>query len=206
MSLRHALLGLLAQEPASGYDLTRYFEGDLGRYAWQAGHTRIYPELVKMAEEGLVTVESTGARGRKTYALTDEGRVELRSWLLSPPEQATVRDETVLRMFLVQSLEPADARTLLSSIAEHCDAELARLRPVMERIDRAEGVDALPFGRLAGEYGVRQYDAVARWARWALERLDAAEAAAQTRAGRVIVTSARSSSGTASTSTNPNRA
>jgi PadR family transcriptional regulator, regulatory protein AphA len=205
MSLRHALLGLLAQEPASGYDLTRYFEGDLGRYAWQAGHTRIYPELVKMAEEGLVTVESTGARGRKTYALTDEGRVELRSWLLSPPEQATVRDETVLRMFLVQSLEPADARILLSSIAEHCDTELARLRPVMERIDRAEGADALPFGRLAGEYGVRQYDAVAQWARWALERLDAVEAA-QGRGGRVIVTSARSSSGTAPTSTNPNRA
>jgi PadR family transcriptional regulator AphA len=177
MSLRHALLGLLAQEPASGYDLTRHFEGDLGRYAWQAGHTRIYPELVKMAEEGLVTVESTGARGRKTYALTDDGRVELRSWLLSPPEQATVRDETVLRMFLVQSLEPADARVLLISIAEHCDAELARLRPLMERIDDAEGADALPFGRLAGEYGVRQYDAVAQWARWALERLDAAEAA-----------------------------
>jgi PadR family transcriptional regulator AphA len=177
MSLRHALLGLLAQEPASGYDLTRHFEGDLGRYAWQAGHTRIYPELVKMAEEGLVTVESTGARGRKTYALTADGRVELRSWLLSPPEQATVRDETVLRMFLVQSLEPADARVLLTSIAEHCDAELARLRPLMERIDDAEGADALPFGRLAGEYGVRQYDAVAQWARWALERLDAAEAA-----------------------------
>jgi PadR family transcriptional regulator AphA len=177
MSLRHSLLGLLAQEPASGYDLTRYFDGDLGRYAWQAGHTRIYPELVKMAEEGLVAVESTGARGRKTYALTDDGRTELRSWLLSPPERSTVRDETVLRMFLVQSLEPADARILLSSIAEHCEAELARLRPLMERIDHAEGVDALPFGRLAGEYGVLQYDAVAEWARWAMERLDAAEGA-----------------------------
>lgn len=173
MSLRHALLGLLARESASGYDLTRYFEGDLGRYAWQAGHTRIYPELVKMAEEGLVTVEATGARGRKTYALTDEGRAELRSWLMSPPEQATVRNETVLRMFLVQSLEPADARTLLTSIAEHCDAELERLRPLMDEIDDAEGTEVLPFGRIAGEYGVRQYDAVAEWARWALDRLDA---------------------------------
>lgn len=57
--------------------------------------------------------------------------------------------------------------------------------------------------------GNGQYVAVARWARWALERVDAAEAAeaaAQARARRVIVTSARSSSGTASTSTNPNRA
>jgi DNA-binding PadR family transcriptional regulator len=177
MSLRHALLGLLANEPASGYDLSRRFEGDLGRYAWQAGHTRIYPELVKMAEEGLVAVGAAGARGRKTYEITADGRTELRSWLMSPPEQATVRNETVLRMFLVQSLEPDDARFLLSSIAEHCDAELARLRPVMEGIDDEAGADSLPFGRLAGEYGVRQYDAVAGWARWALERLDAAEKA-----------------------------
>jgi PadR family transcriptional regulator, regulatory protein AphA len=177
MSLRHALLGLLAHEPASGYDLTRHFEGDLGRYAWQAGHTRIYPELVKMAEDGLVAVESTGARGRKTYALTDAGRTELRSWMLSPPEQATVRDETVLRMFLVQTLEPADARLLLGSIAEHCESELARLRPMMAGIDERAGTDSLPFGRLAGEYGVRQYDAVVQWAHWALERLDRAEAA-----------------------------
>jgi hypothetical protein len=47
----------------------------------------------------------------------------------------------------------------------------------MADIDDAAGTDALPFGRIAGEYGVRQYDAVATWARWALERLDAAEAA-----------------------------
>ena len=45
MSLSHALLGLLAVRPRSGYELTKVFGGDLGRYAWQAGHTSIYPEL-----------------------------------------------------------------------------------------------------------------------------------------------------------------
>jgi len=175
MSLRHALLGLLAEAPASGYDLTRRFEGDLGRYAWQAGHTSIYPELVKMAADDLVAVESTGARGRKTYALTDTGRAELRRWLLDPPPPGGVRNETVLRMFLVQSLEPDDARLLLAGIAEHCEAELERLRPTMAALDAESGDGAdLPFGRLAGEYGVRQYEAVAGWARWSLERLAAA--------------------------------
>ena len=100
MSLRHALLGLLADEPASGYDLTRAFAGELGRYAWQAGHTRIYPELVRMEEQGLVVVQSLGPRGRKTYAITGPGRDELRTWMLTWPEQGTVRNETVLRMFL----------------------------------------------------------------------------------------------------------
>jgi PadR family transcriptional regulator AphA len=174
MSLRHALLGLLADGPASGYDLTRRFAGDLGRYAWQAGHTRIYPELVKMAEQGLVVVDETGPRGRKSYALTDDGRAELRTWMLHWPDQAVVRNETVLRMFLVQALDPPDARGVLESIAEHCAQELARLRPVMDELDADDqGGGPLPFGRLAGEYGLRQYEAVHGWALWSLERLRA---------------------------------
>lgn len=173
MSLRHALLGLLAQGPASGYDLTRAFDGGIGRYAWQAGHSRIYPELGKMAEAGQVVVDETGPRGRKSYALTEDGRTELRRWMFHWPEQATVRDETVLRMFLVQSLEPDDARKLLEGIAAHCAAEIEELRPVMEAEDaeHREG-DPLPFGRLAGEYGLRQYEAVHGWAMWSLERLN----------------------------------
>lgn len=172
MSLRHALLGLLAQGSASGYDLTRAFDGSIGRYAWQAGHSRIYPELARMTEAGQVVVEATGPRGRKTYALTDEGRTELRRWMLHWPDQATVRDETVLRMFLVQSLEPEDARRLLEGIAAHCATEIERLRPVMEADDAEHRPDdPLPFGRLAGEYGLRQYEAVHGWALWSLERL-----------------------------------
>jgi DNA-binding PadR family transcriptional regulator len=177
MSLRHALLGLLAQGPASGYDLTRAFAGDdggIGQYAWQAGHSRIYPELGKMADAGLVVVDETGPRGRKSYALTDEGRTELRRWMLHRPERTTVRDETVLRMILVQSLEPDDARRLLEGIAEHCAAELAKLRSVMDEVDAEHDPhEPVPFGRLAGEYGLRQYEAVHGWALWSLERLGA---------------------------------
>ena len=175
MSLRHALLGLLADGPASGYDLARAFEGDLGRYAWQAGHTRIYPELVAMAKAGLVEAGEAGARGRKSYALTDAGRAELREWMLTWPERATVRDESVLRMFLIQTLEPDDARRLLEGMAGHCEAELARLRPIMEELDAEHDPDGpAPFGRIAGEYGVRQYEAVLGWAQWSLQRLGAA--------------------------------
>jgi PadR family transcriptional regulator, regulatory protein AphA len=176
MSLRHALLGLLAHGPASGYDLTRAFEGGIGQYAWQAGHSRIYPELGKMTEAGLVVVDEAGPRGRKTYTLTDDGRTELRRWMLHWPEQATVRNETVLRMFLVQSLEPDDARALLEGMAEHCARERDALRTVMDADDAEHRPgDPLPFGRLAGEYGIRQYEAVQGWAQWSLERLAAGE-------------------------------
>src|SRR3954467_9202554 len=74
VSLPHALLGLLAVEPRSGYELTKAFEADLGRYAWQAGHTSIYPELNRLAGEGLLEVTHEGARGSRTHAGTARGR------------------------------------------------------------------------------------------------------------------------------------
>lgn len=178
MSLTHALLGLLAVAPGSGYELTKEFEGALGHYAWQAGHTSIYPELNKLAGRGLVRVVSEGARGAKTYDITDDGRAELRTWLLRGPDRAAaVRNESVLRMFLLSALTPADQRLMLEDIATKVTAEAAELRT---RLDVPAAPGSGPrddFGRLAGEFGVRQYEAVAEWARWALEQLPVAPAA-----------------------------
>ena len=173
MSLTHALLGLLAVQPASGYELTKAFEGDLGRYAWQAGHTSIYPELVKMAERGLVEVTHEGARGSRTYAVTPAGRGELRDWLMSWPRQGRVRSEPVLRMFLLSALEPADALTLLHRIAEQAETDLAQLRSILGDHGDLPLTGRDGFGLLAAEFGVRQYAAVGDWARWAIGRLEA---------------------------------
>ena len=174
MSLTHALLGLLAVAPASGYELTKEFERELGRYAWQAGHTSIYPELGKLSGRGLVHVTHEGARGAKTYDITDEGREELRTWLMRPPgEGATVRNEQVLRMFLISALKPEDQRPLLTRIAENTARAAAELREVLASAPQPERGARADFGRLAGEYGVRQYDAVHEWAIWALDQITA---------------------------------
>lgn len=182
MSLSHALLGLLAVAPASGYELTKEFDRSLGRYAWQAGHTSIYPELNKLAGRGLVRVVSEGARGAKTYDITDEGRDELRGWLLrGPDENAAVRNEPVLRMFLLSALAPEDQRLMLTRIAERTAAASDRLRTLLDSPpDPDDDGPRADFGRLAGEYGVRQYDAVTEWARWALDQLPAPDPAAPT--------------------------
>jgi len=174
VSLPHALLGLLALRPATGYDLARVFDTDLGRYAWQAGHTSVYPELGKLAAQGLAEVTEEGARGAKTYTLTDDGRAELRRWMLAPPQQGKVRNEPVLRMFLIAALPRDDALAVLDRTAEDAERSLAVLRAV-----RAEHPDDAPMlgedgmGQLAAEFGVRQYETVRDWARWAAERLRA---------------------------------
>jgi PadR family transcriptional regulator AphA len=173
MSLSHALLGLLAVAPASGYELTKEFEHSLGRYAWQAGHTSIYPELNKLAGRGLIRVVNEGPRGAKTYDITDEGRTELRTWLLrGPDENAAVRNEQVLRMFLLSALPPDDQRLMLTAIAERTAAAAGELRELLTRVPGPDAGPRAGFGRLAGEFGVRQYESVHGWALWALDHLD----------------------------------
>jgi DNA-binding PadR family transcriptional regulator len=73
--LRLYLLKLLDDGPKHGYELIRLLADRFhGTYSPSAG--TIYPRLARMETEGLVT--HTAAGGRKTYAITEGGRAELR--------------------------------------------------------------------------------------------------------------------------------
>lgn len=180
MSLPHALLGLLIVQPRSGYELTKEFEGHIGRHAWAAGHTSIYPELNRMAEAGLVEVTHSGARGSRTYAATDAGRAELRRWMFERDHSRKVRNEEVLRMFLISALAPDDAIAYLRGVAEFTGEQAARLGQVLADAGPVTQGDPSGFGLLAAEYGRRQYESVRGWADWAIEQIEAQES----RAGR----------------------
>jgi DNA-binding PadR family transcriptional regulator len=172
MSLRYALLGLLADEPASGYELTRKFERVLQRYAWHARNSQIYPELRQLATDGLVSVIDQGPRRRQTYAITRAGREELRQWMRNPPDVFLVRNEFVLRLFLLAALAPGEARTLLDRIAADSAAALADLREQVDRFDATAHPGApLPLNRLVAEYGLRSFTTLSDWALWAQEHI-----------------------------------
>src|SRR6188508_3579467 len=83
VSLRMAALGLLAREPASGYDLLRTFEQSMAN-VWPATQSQLYGELNKLAADGLIEVSDVGPRGRKEYQVTDAGRTELIRWVTNP--------------------------------------------------------------------------------------------------------------------------
>src|SRR3954465_13594255 len=105
MSLRHALLGLLADGNASGYDLLKLFETSLAN-VWPATQSQIYTELTELAGSGLITVAAEGPRGRKEYALAHEGLAELRHWLTETRPQRNTRSDILLRVFFLGVLRP----------------------------------------------------------------------------------------------------
>lgn len=168
MSLRYGLLGLLAEGPASGYDLTRQFQEALGT-VWPAQHPKIYAELGRLAADGLIEVESQGARGRKAYRITDAGLTEIRRWLTEDDIDHTLRLEPLLRSFFFWLMEPGDLAARLGAEAEFFAATAAQLGEFAAAKDRGEYGDSPPTQslRIAIEAGVRLYQALADWAEWA---------------------------------------
>ncbi|MBA8794382.1 DNA-binding PadR family transcriptional regulator [Friedmanniella endophytica] len=167
MSLRFALLGLLDVQPSSGYDLTQRFARGIGSYAWSAKHSQIYPELRKLTDEGLIEITETGARGRKTYAPTPAGREELRGWLLGKPNAGGARNEFVLRLFLLSSLEPEEAVAVLDGTLRFAREQEALLEQEFAAAVAEAGVPSGSSPGLAARYGIHSYRALAEWADWA---------------------------------------
>jgi len=173
MSLRHALLGLLADTPQTGYDLAKRFELTLADHAWHASHSQISPELKRMAVDGLVQVVEEGARGSRVYDVTAEGRAELRRWMFTPLGDSPARNEFVLRLFLLSSLDLPDVRELVDRMAEASDAEVVQLAGAIEAIERETVPGAGPgYARFAAEFGRRYFELQRDWARWVLRELE----------------------------------
>ncbi len=169
MSLRHALLGLLADRPASGYDLIHRFKESLAN-VWPATQSQIYTELTKLADAGEITVSDEGPRGRKEYTITPAGLADLRHWLTEVAPKPITRNETLLRVFFLDALTPAEAITYLTTLESRSAAALAELLTLESAIDWT----ANPFstnGHIALEWGKRFYRMNQEWAEWAKQQV-----------------------------------
>jgi DNA-binding PadR family transcriptional regulator len=165
MSLRHALLGLLVDHPASGYDLLKAFDTSLAN-VWPATQSQIYGELTKLADAGLIVVSEQGPRGRKEYTLADTGLAELRRWLTETEPQRTTRSDVLLRVFFLGVLTPDQARDYLAGQAAHAAELHAKLKALDDAIDW-DDEDLSVYGRIALEYGQRFAAMQREWAEWA---------------------------------------
>ena len=69
--VRAAVLAILAEKPMHGYQIMAEIEERSGG-TWKPSPGSVYPTLQLLSDEGLISAEESN--GRKTYALTEEGR------------------------------------------------------------------------------------------------------------------------------------
>jgi DNA-binding PadR family transcriptional regulator len=168
MSLRHAVLGLLAVRPSTGYDLAQRFDESLA-HAWHASHSQIYPELARLDEEGMVEVVGEGPRRSRTFAITGRGRDELRRWMTESEPNRSQRNETAVRWFLLALLEPDARRLALEREIAFAEAELEQLHAAAVRAGATPGPK--PFG-VTLDLGLRMTTVMRDWLREQLAALD----------------------------------
>jgi PadR family transcriptional regulator, regulatory protein AphA len=169
MSLRHAVLGLLSRRPGSGYDLLKKFQLSMAN-VWPATQSQLYGELGKLAADALIEVVDVGPRGRKEYAITDEGRAELLHWMTTPQKDRAFRSAKLLRVSLLGELTAAGARDYLQSLRRHAASEQTRYEQIRDSHDWSGGDDF--FRRAALENGLLFTRTEIEWADWALDALD----------------------------------
>ena len=108
-TLEYKLLGLLARQPMSGYDLASRLKKRFVPFG-PISHTQIYPALASLEQQGLVRyhiVEQQAVRpNKKVYELTAEGRAALRQWVESPTPLVFSYDEFFLKAYSLWLADP----------------------------------------------------------------------------------------------------
>jgi len=132
VSLPHAILGFLQQQPLTGYDLkTRCFDVSVAKF-WPADQAQIYRTLDRLEEQGWTAshMEIQQSRpNRKIYQITDAGRAELARWLVTPQPLPIHREPFLVQLYFAAGL---GKETILSRLEEQMEAHKTQLRSYQE--------------------------------------------------------------------------
>lgn len=165
MSVRHALLALLSEEPMYGLQLRQEFEARTGE-VWPLNVGQVYTTLQRLERDGFVESDGSDDAGpQKVFRITRAGSEELGSWLRTPPDLSSPpRDELVMKVLIAVRTPGVDVgevvqthrRYLVQLMQEWTrlkeysadrdlafalvvDAELFRLDSVVRWLDAADG-------------------------------------------------------------------
>ena len=168
------LLGLLAIEPMSGYDLGLTIRESIGHF-WNESYGQIYPNLKKLAAEEFVTAKVQRQKGkpdRHIYSITKKGRERLAKWLAVPPQPEVPRNELLLKLFFGAQVEPGIPIEYLERMVATERGLLRRFEQIHEAIDRSRQYPDTPYWKMAARFGELELEAHLRWAEEALAELN----------------------------------
>lgn len=161
---RYAILGFLTWRPMTGYDIKKAVEQSTSNF-WSESYGQIYPILQDLERHGLARRSSAaaGARERQVYTITPKGRRELRRWLAEPTTPASVRNETLLKVFFGRQADSATHRRQIERLRREtvdAAAHLGTLRALLEA--NASEPDA-PYWLITLRFGEIQSRAHLQW-------------------------------------------
>lgn len=144
MAMRHAVLALLADEPAHGYEIKRALEERFGAVIAPLNAGQVYTTLQRLQRDELVADDAVAQSGRpdkRVYRLTAAGREALREWLGAPSAPTKLRDDFFMKLVLAHSMGLADPAELIARQRAAYLRSLGQLERVLA--GGADGTEAL---------------------------------------------------------------
>ena len=176
MALGDAILACLTERPMTGYELAKTFDASIG-FFWKADHQQIYRELSKLRDRGHVQgreVVQSGKPNKLVYTLTSEGRAALRHWAGRPSTPSSIKDDLLVRLYALDSVDIEPLRDDLMARLEHHRDRLARYeRLLTKRFPQGTASPADTGKLLLLHMGLRHERSVAEWCEEAIDALSA---------------------------------
>ena len=167
------VLGLVALQPGSGYDLARLADRSVG-YLWTPSRSQIYKVLPRLVSDGLATTERVRQRDRPDkdlYSITPEGQQVLRRWL-EEAEQEPVRNANIfaLKLFFCDLVPARTAQAQLEAYRRFLETRLSRFHAMAHAPAEGENI----FPQLILGRAIARIEATLLWVEEASKTLDAA--------------------------------
>lgn len=153
--MNQVILGFLSHEPMTGYEIKKRIDTTLG-YFWSGSYGSIYPTLSALEKNGLVTKEETSENNRTklTYAITEEGRGQLREWLVTPVVKDELRYETLLKLFFGGELGEEGTLQHIQNFEDKIKKELPFLKMCAAQLESLPDKDTHKYYLLTVKFGV----------------------------------------------------
>jgi DNA-binding PadR family transcriptional regulator len=111
VSLAHAILVCIADQPMTGYELAKRFDNSVG-FFWRANHQQIYRELRLLGEKAWVlgeTILQEGRPNKTVFSITEAGKLELFAWSGFKAELPSIKEDFLLKFY---ALDRVDVKAL----------------------------------------------------------------------------------------------
>lgn len=168
--MAYVILGLLLIRSMSLYDLVRAFEAGPSLF-YSASSGSIKRAIDGLLRDGKIEVEhiDAGARGRKTYRITETGNAEFHTWMRSKIPLGNAEPAMLARLFFL-GFVPADQRGVILDNIEHGLLQsLVRLRKLERQVAQAEVPkhlsDVAMYQRAVLAYGLATHQFSLDWFR-----------------------------------------
>ena len=176
MALGEAILACLTERPMTGYELAKTFDSSIG-FFWKADHQQIYRELSRLRDRGHIQgreVVQSGKPNKMVYTLTSEGKAALRHWAARPSSPASIKDDLLVRLYALDSVDIEPLRDDLMARLEYHRDRFARFERILNKRFPEGTASPADTGKLLGlRIGLRYERTVAEWCEEALDALSA---------------------------------